>query len=190
MITFLCKVAKKPGGKPMEHLASLIKQRNDLDREIAQMLGRPALPGHFGEFVAARIFNIALHESAAHKGSDGYFADGPLAGKTVNIKYYPKREGVLDMNRDNHPEFYLALTGPKSAAASSRGGHRPWVIERVYLFDTAALLGQLSVKIGTATSVRQNLWDAAEIYPYNASYFPLNEAQRNSLKLFSAEAVD
>ena len=174
----------------MEHLASLIKQRNTLDREIAQMLGRPALTGHFGEFVAARIFNIALHESHAHKGNDGYFGDGPLAGKTVNIKYYPKREGDLDMNRDNLPEFYLVLTGPKSAAASSRGGHRPWVIEQVFLFNSADLVSQLGGKIGTPTSVHQNLWDNAEIYPCDNLSFPLNEAQRNNLKLFSADAVD
>ena len=98
----------------MEHLASLIKQRNALDREIAQVLGRPALPGHFGEFVAARIFNIALHESAAHKASDGYFGDGLLAGKTVNIKYYPKREGDLDMNRDTPRIFIWCLPGRKA----------------------------------------------------------------------------
>ena len=170
----------------MERLASLIKRRNALDLAISEVLGRPALQGHFGEFVAARIFNIELHDSAAHKGSDGYFIDGPLSGKSVNIKYYPKREGLLDMNRDNHPDFYLVLAGPKSTAASSRGGHRPWLIENVYLFDAAALVDQLSVKIGTATSVRQNLWDGAEVYPCDNPSFQLSETQRDSLKMFGA----
>ena len=173
----------------MEHLASLIKQRNAFDLEISTVLGRPVLQGHFGEFVAARIFDIALHDSAAHKGNDGQFTVGPLAGKTVNIKYYPKREGILDMNPNSHPDFYLVFTGPKSTTASSLGGHRPWVIENVYLFDSAVLVGKLNVKIGTATSVRQQFWDDAEVYPYDNPSFRLTEAQRNSLELFSTASI-
>ena len=62
------------------------------------------------------------------------------------------------------------------------------MIERVYLFDSATLVGQ-GGKIGTPTSVHQNLWDTAEIYPCANPSFLLNETQRAGLKLFSAEAV-
>jgi hypothetical protein len=35
------------------------------------------------------------------------------------------------------------LTGPVSAALSSRGGTRPWRIASVYLFDAKQLLSEL-----------------------------------------------
>jgi hypothetical protein len=37
-------------------------------------------------------------------------------------------------------DYYLVLTGPASAAMSSRGGRRPWCIEAVYLLDAKQLL--------------------------------------------------
>jgi hypothetical protein len=62
-------------------------------------------------------------------------------------------------------DYYLVLTGPRSAVASSKGSTRPW---RVYLFDSKDLLADLTsrgVKVGVATSVRNALWEAAEVYP-------------------------
>jgi hypothetical protein len=44
----------------LERLAELIRVKNEADRAIAQLIGRPALPGNIGEFVAARIFRIEL----------------------------------------------------------------------------------------------------------------------------------
>ncbi len=173
----------------MKSLAALVKQKNDADREIAEVIGRPALQGHFGEYVAAGVFGVALHDSAAQKGSDGRFSDGPLAGKTVEIKYYPKNEGLLDMKTGDQPDFYLALTGPRKEPAASRGATRPWVIESAYLFDAPALVAKLTAKIGTATSVRQELWREAEIYPRSNPAFPLTEDQRDALELFSEAAV-
>lgn len=109
----------------LQRLASLVKQRNAVDREIAQILGRPALPGHFGEFVASVIFGIALTDSASQKGIDGHFTDGPLAGRSVNVKFYTKNDGLLDVNADSPPDFYLVLAGPRTPAESSRGKTRP-----------------------------------------------------------------
>lgn len=142
----------------LELLAALIKQRNAVDKDISEIIGRPAERGHIGEFVAAEIFDIELHESATHKGSDGIFRRGRLAGCTVNIKSYGKREGVLDMKREDPPEFYLALTGPKTTAASSRGTSRAWVISSVFLFNHNELVNQLRVKIGVATSTASRLF--------------------------------
>lgn len=173
----------------MQNLAELVKQKNRADGKIAEVIGRPALQGHFGEFMAAEILGIELHGSAVQKGSDGYFAGGPLAGGTVNIKYYPKNEGLLDMNVDGPPHFYLVLTGPRSAAVSSRGKVRPWVIEAVYLFEATSLEQRLTSKIGIATSVRREFWDAAEVYPRNNPAFPLTESQCETLALFSEASV-
>ena len=177
-------------GEPLERLATLIAQRNAVDREVAAILGRPALQGHFGEFVASRVFGIALHDSAVQKESDGVFIDGPLAGRSVEIKFYAKREGVLDMKTAEQPDYYLVLTGPRSAAENSRGTTRPWVIESVYLFDGPKLARSVTGKIGVATSVRAHLWEEAEIYPReNPALLRLTQAQRDLLALFRAEAA-
>ena len=160
----------------LRRLASLLKQRNAVDREIAVVLGRPAHAWHIGEFVAAEIFDIRLNESATQKGTDGYFASGPLVGGSVNIKKYSTDQGLLDIKREALPDFLLVLTGPRTPPASSRGTTQPWTIESIFLFEAVPLAKQLSergVKIGTATSVRRGHWDGAEIYPS-----PINPALR------------
>ncbi len=148
----------------IERLAELIKERNDIDAKIAAVIGRPSLSGHIGELVASRVFGITLQNSAAEAGYDGHFADGPLAGKTVNIKAYGKRENLLDINPDHVPDFYLVLAGPKVQQTTSRGGNRPWVISEVFLFDAGALIKRLrqrETKIGIATSVPTAEWENA-----------------------------
>lgn len=158
-------VTNSPG---LTQLAALIKTRNAIDREIAAVIDRPASIGHIGEFIASQVFGIALEESAVNKGHDGHFIDGPLAGKTVNVKFYGKWESMLDVNPDGIPDYYLVLTGPKAASMTSRGGTRPLVIESVFLFESGLLIETLrarGVKLGAATSVAKHLWEAAEIYP-------------------------
>ena len=173
----------------MKHLASLIRHRNAVDKEIATVIGRPAQTGHIGEFIVAQVFDVELHASAVQKGSDGRFTNAPHEGKTVDIKYYSKLESSLDINTDSPPDFYLVLTGPRTNAASSRGTTRPWIIESAYLFDAAALISRLTAKIGIATSVRREFWEEAEIYPRSNPNFLLTQTQRDTLALFSETAV-
>ncbi len=175
----------------LHQLSLLVKQRNAVDQEIAGVLDRPALPGHFGEFVAARIFRIALLDSASHKGIDGHFTDGHLVGRSVDVKFYPKNEGLLDINPRFPAEFYLVITGPRTQAVSSRGRTRPWIISSVFLFDASDLVEQLNergVKIGIATSVARRFWDKAEIYPRpnNPTLNPTKD-QRSLLQMFGAD---
>jgi hypothetical protein len=169
-------------------LAKLIKSRNAIANDITTIIGRPALIGHVGEYIASAIFEIVLEKSASHKGSDGHFMGGALAGCTVNIKCYPKQEGILDVNPVNFPDYYLVLAGPKSGAVSSRGIVRPWVIKSVFLFDASKLIDILrkrGVKIGIATSVIGQLWDNAEIYPTQRNNkLTLSNEQRSLLDLF------
>ena len=178
----------------LDRLGRLLKQRNQVDKEIASIIGRPAHSGHIGEFVAARIFDIELLHSASHEAIDGHFARGPLAGKSVNVKKYSIDQSILDMKPDSPPDFYLVLTGPRTPPQSSRGTTQPWVIESVFLFDGLALLTQLreyGVKIGVATSVRRHLWDAAEVYPRPTNRtVQLTCAQRSMIGLFSGRAAD
>lgn len=151
-----------------ERLAALIGQRNAVDDEIAHIIGRPAQIGHVGEWLAQAAFDVKLEHSATQAGYDGHFAAGPLAGKTVNVKWYGKREGILDINLTHGADYYLVFAGPKTAAMSSRGTTRPWVIAEVFLFDMPSLITRLKtrgVRLGVATSVRQIEWEAARIYP-------------------------
>jgi hypothetical protein len=146
----------------------LLRERNAIDKKIAAIIGRPMTAGHLGEWIAATIFGITLEQSAAAAAFDGRFASGPLQGRSVNVKWYLKREGLIDLTESHTLDYYLVLTGPAAPATHSRGSVRPWCLESVYLFDARKLLAELrqrGVKIGIATSVRAAQWSAAEIYP-------------------------
>ncbi len=172
----------------LARLAELINRRNLLEQEITALIGRPAEIGHIGEYIASKVFNIALVQSASHKAIDGHFTDGPLKGCTMNIKWYAFREGILDITPDALPDYYLVLAGPKPASWTSRGRVRPWTIERVFLFHAESLVGKLrqrGVHIGIATSVTNELWQMAEIFPaYRDDLLPLSKEQRAILLLF------
>lgn len=177
----------------MKLLSHLIHERNVVDTQIAELIGRPALAGHIGEYIAAEIFGIALEASASAAAIDGMFATGPLAGRSVNVKLYGKREGMLDLPAEGglSADYTLVLTGPTSSAGSSRGIPRPIVISAVYLFQNEELVAAVrarGAKIGVATSVAKAFWEAAEIYPRGSgTRMVLDEGQRMLLGLFGAE---
>jgi hypothetical protein len=170
------------------NLAMLVHRRNEIDSEIAKLIGRPAMAGHIGEFIASRVFDIELCESAVQKGIDGFFRSGPLAGKSVNIKLYGRKEGLLDIREDAVPDYYLVLTGPALIAMSSKGGHRPTLISSVFLFEGSGLVAALlerGVKVGVATSVRKHHWDACELHPVQrCTDLVLSDEQRQMLAMF------
>ena len=172
----------------LQRLAELIHVKKKVEDEIAHIIGRPALIQHVGEYIAAHVFNIQLEYSASHRGIDGHFIGGVLAGRSVNIKWYTKQEGLLDITREHLPDFYLVMTGPKSGAFSSRGTTRPWIISSVFLFDSHELIEVLllrGVKIGIATSIVARMWNEAQIYPLQQnSKLALSSDQRKQLALF------
>jgi hypothetical protein len=174
----------------LSELANLIHQRNHISNSIAALIGRPAEMGHIGEYIAADIFNIALHASATQKGSDGFFVDPPLNGKSVNIKWYAKLERLLDLTPAAYPDYYLVLAGPPASGMSSRGTSRPLVIDAVFLFDALDLHHDLTargIKLGTATSVARSFWDQAELYPgQRNAQLMLTERQRALLRPFQS----
>jgi hypothetical protein len=174
-------------------LASYIKIRNVVDEEISRTIGRPAHAGHIAEFVAAAIFDIELMTNAAHKAIDGHFRSGPLAKKSVNIKYKSGNDGLLNtvqsVRLNDHPDFYLVLAGPRYGAISTKGMTVPWVIREVFLFEAVDLLRGSqeypAIKPGTATSVRVARWNAGLIYPEQVNQrLVLSDDQRDALRLF------
>ena len=171
----------------LAQLADLVRKRNALEREITALIGRPAQIGHIGEYIASKIFDIDLKESASFKGIDGYFRGGALKGCSVNIKWYALHEGLLDLT-DAPPDYYLVLTGTKSSAMTSRGRIRPWTIDTVFLFEAVPLFAHLKtrgVQMGIACSVIASMWQAAEIFPNQVNEkLMLSDDQRSQLKLF------
>lgn len=152
----------------LKSIAMLLRQRNEIDARITEIVGRPVAHGHLSDWIAAQIFDIEL-EPAANRAVDGRFRSGPLAGCTVNVMHYTRNEGLLDMTESDELDYYLVMTGPRSAPARSAGAHRPWTIDHVHLFDAQVLADALRTymrRIGMATGVRAEYWKAAEIYPH------------------------
>jgi hypothetical protein len=171
----------------LAELAVLLRERNLVDERIGRLINRPMTAGHAGEWIASRIFDIELEPSAVAKAIDGRFRSGPLTGKSVNVKWYLKREGILDMTEAPELDYYLVLTGPKATAKDVRTV-RAWRIDAVYLFDSKQLLTEQDTrgaKVGVASGVREAQWLAAEIYPAatNAALV-LTGDQRHQLALF------
>jgi hypothetical protein len=169
--------------------AALLRQRNAIDVEIAQLIHRPMTSGHLGEWIAPQVFGIELEASAVVAGLDGRFCSGPLQGRSVNIKWYLKREGLLDMADSTALDYYLVLTGPPSSSVSSLNTTRPWCIEAVYLFEARQLLTEQmarGVKRGVASSVIRQQWEAAEIYPSAINpQLAVTPQQAEQLRLFA-----
>jgi hypothetical protein len=171
----------------LAELAQLIKARNAIDDLIAGSIKRPALVGHMGEYIASRVFDIKLCDSATNQAIDGVFSSGALVGKSVNIKYYGKEEHLLDITPKVLPDFYLVLTGAKGQPTSLKGKTRPFAINSVFLFEAKQLIEVLKlrkVKIGVATSVVSSLWDSARIYPNEDGVLNLTEERRQLLANF------
>ena len=173
----------------LRRIADLLRGRNRIDGEIAAHIGRPMTSGHLGEWIAAEIFHVELEHSAAAAARDGHFRFGPLQGRSVNVKWYFRREGILDLTSPLMPDEYLVMTGPAGAATSSLGGTRPWRIDSVYLFDAMGLRDDLLARgrrVGMASSVRTALWAQAEIYPKPVNpRLVLEENQVEALRLFA-----
>jgi hypothetical protein len=169
----------------VKQFASLVAERNAIDSKIGELIGRPALVGHLGEWIAQQIFGVAIDPLANRQAIDGTFTWGPpeVVDRTVNVKWYAKRSNILDMSPRGEVDYYLVLCGPREAARSSVGMLRPLTVDAVYLFDAHVLRADIiqnGRRPGTATSLRGHLWEEAEIYPAESGRFPI-DAERRAL---------
>src|SRR5947209_994813 len=149
----------------LSRLAELLKARNTVESNIANLIEHPVNIGSVGEYIAAAIFGITLIPSANHKEFAGIFAHNTLAGKTVDVQWHARREGDLSLKTDPSPDYYLVFAGPKQESSTTRSIVNPWIIHSVHLFDAGELLTALrerGVHIGTHTSIIGQLWDRAE----------------------------
>jgi hypothetical protein len=165
-------------------LAGLLRERAVIGDRISEIIKKAPHPGRIGEFIAARVFDIELHPHAAHPGSDGVFRSGPLAGRSVNVKFYSRWDGQLEVRAHHAPDYILVLTRP-AAKAGDTGPTSRCLIASAFLFEYAALIAA-GVKPVVAASVREALWEEARIYA-EASAKPLvaiDDRQRGLLQAF------
>ena len=174
----------------LRRLVELIRERNRVEAAIAAVIGYPGEQGAVGEYIASRIFGVTLADTRNREGFDGRFAHGPLQGRTVEIKWFLKRLGI-DLKREP-PDHYLILTGPKDTGTGTRKQVLPWRLDAVYLFNGPALheqQRQRGVKLGDASSIRDDQWAAAELYPTpRTTLLTLTDEQRELLRGFAALA--
>ncbi len=172
----------------LPRLAELLHARNTVESNIANLLGSAVNLDTVGDCIAATIFGITLIPSAQHREFTGIFASAPLAGKTVDVQWYPRREGVMNIHSDRSPDYYLVLSGPKQESSTARALVNPWIITSVYLFDGHQLLAAVrerGVQIGSHTSVIHQLWEHAEIFPIPRNQLlALTTEQRQLLHIF------
>ena len=172
----------------LPRLAELVRARNTVENNIANLLGNSVNLATVGEYIAAQIFGITLIPSSHHREFVGIFAHQPLAGKTVDVQWYPRREGFLHVRSEPAPDYILALAGPRQESSTARALVNPWLIRSVHLFHSQELLSALrerGVQIGPHTSVINQLWTRAEIFPTpHNPLLTLTEDQRQLLRLF------
>lgn len=172
----------------LARLAELLRARNTVESNIANLLSSSVSLGTVGERIAAQIFGITLIPSAQHSEFAGIFANQPFAGKTVDVQWYPRREGFLNIHSAPAPDYILVLAGPRQESSTVRALVNPWLISSVHLFHTQELLLALrerGVQIGSHTSVINQLWERSEIFPTARSHLlQLGAEQRQLLQLF------
>lgn len=170
----------------LPRLASLLKSRNTVDERLAQHIGRTAQVNHVGEYIAAQVFHIQLEDAGKQRGYDGRFTLGPLAGRTVDIQWRPRRDNQMNLKPELLPDYFLIFTGPEAPISALA---TPWLISSIFLFQAQDLLTALrerGVQLGNGTSVTGPLWERAELYPVPRNpRLPLDEEQRKLLILFS-----
>lgn len=169
----------------LQELCTLLAERNQVDARIAAVIRRPAQRGHIGEFIARHVFRITECESASQKGFDGWFAEGFLHGKSVNIKFYGKDTGLWAIKGYPATDYYLVMCGRRTDAESSRGTTRPLDVATVYLMPER-VLADASVKPGVTAGVPVAIRRAHRIYPTpgDRAILTLTESQLAQLAMF------
>ena len=172
----------------LPRLAELVRARNTVESNIANLLECDVDLGAVGEKIAASIFGISFIPAATPGQSTGIFTSPTFANKTVDVRWYPRRENMLTIHTDPAPDYTLVLAGPRLDANETRTFVNPWIITSVYLFPMPELLNALrmrGVRVGPRVSVNNQLWEQAEIFPASHNRaLVLSDEQRQLLQLF------
>jgi len=172
----------------LPRLAELLRARNTVESNIAKLLECEVTLSNVGEHIAACIFGIRLIPTTSQTGFVGIFTTPTLKGKTVDVRWYPRRGGYLNIHTDPAPDYTLVLAGPEIEQNEARALVNPWVITSVHLFHMQELLSALrsrGIRVSPRVSINTHLWEQTEIFPrqHNPGLI-LADEQRQLLKLF------
>ena len=104
--------------------AALLRERNAIDVELAGLIHRLMTSGHLGGGLPRRSLTSNSEHQLLRQALMAVSRSGPLSGRTVNIKWSLKREGLLDMTESVALDYYLVLTGPPSPYRRQMGAVR------------------------------------------------------------------
>lgn len=172
----------------LRQMAGLLRARNAIDDVIATITDRPVNPGHLGEWIAARIFPSNSSSRPLPGPSTAAF-DRSCRGRGGEREVVRQARGCA-----GHDGAFVSRLLPRADRSALGRTHltryHPPTHDRVGLPFPAAKLAETirdtGLKLGIATSVRNALWDAAEVYPEQCNpELPLSPQQRHLLALFS-----
>lgn len=177
----------------LKKLSRLIRQWNEIEAEIFELIGYPGTISNIGEYLAEQVFGVDLEKSKTQRAFDGKFTQGNLSGRTVNVKIARERERFIDWRDDALPEYFLILTGSRRQSGKSVKRSRPILVTNVYLFNVKETRKNLHSRgvipphgERVQASVTNDQWDEAEIYPKQTSQLlTLTPRQKQMLSLFS-----
>jgi hypothetical protein len=173
----------------LSRLAELVRARNTVESNMVNLIEREVHLNSVGEHIAANVFGIRLVPTTIQSGFVGIFTTPALSGKTVDIRWYPRRESYINIHTDPAPDYSLILAGPRVEPGEARGLANPWLLTSVYLFSMQDLLASLrarGVRIGPRVSINSQLWELAELFPVQRNpTLMLTDSQRQLLKLFA-----
>src|SRR5258708_17280287 len=123
----------------LPRLADLLRARNTVESNIANLLGSGVNLNTVGVYIAATIFGITLLPFTRSSEFTGTFASQPLSGKTVDVQWYPRREGFMNVRAEASPDYYLVFAGPKQESSTARALVNPCLVSSLHLFETQDL---------------------------------------------------
>ncbi|MEP0814315.1 MAG: hypothetical protein HRF49_06585 [bacterium] len=160
------------------YLADLLEQRHIIEKSISDIIRGPAYKVNVAEYLAIRVFDIQAAGRGHPGGMEGWFASGPLSGRSVKVKAFARNEYYLDIPAAHAPEYYLVFI---------HGG--ALLVSTLYLINIGNLLKDLQKRgalIGGATNLPRSFWDDSELFPRQISReLILSPEQHHMLSIFA-----
>jgi hypothetical protein len=125
----------------LTQVAALLRERNAIDVKLAQIISRPMISGHLGEWIAAHVFDIELESISGRRRHRWLFPLRSIAGPERQHQVVPEARR-------------LARHDGVHGARLLSGSYRTEVISNVFARHHPAVVHPSRVSVrGAATSV-------------------------------------
>src|SRR5260370_37348918 len=101
----------------LPRLAELLKARNTVEGNIANLIEQPVNIASVGDYIASVIFGIT-HTESAQKVIYDKFSYCPLAGHTVHVQWHTRCEVARRLRTDSTPDYYIGMVGQTTVSSS------------------------------------------------------------------------